>query len=112
MKALIIGGDRHGEFIDVLDGVQAWVDIRNATTHRLRRITNTVTTMQADGKEKVTEAHVLTLAVHEGMIGPHEMALTMQSLQTLALNAFTREHGEHQEIPEEPAGSDLIVPGQ
>jgi hypothetical protein len=29
----------------------------------------------------------------------------------IAMNEFARSHGEAQEIPKEPAGSSLIVPG-
>lgn len=112
MKALIIGGDRHGEFVETLDGVQAWVDIRTATTHRIRQITNTVTELDAKGNQTVTEAHVIYLAIHEQLAGhPDEMQIAMTALQTFALNAFTREHGKHLDIPKEPASADLIVPG-
>lgn len=113
MRALIIGGDRHGEFVETLDGVQAWVDIRSATTHRLRQITNMISVVQPDGKYRVTEAHALNVAVHEQLVGrPDEMQIVQAALQIIAWNAFTREHGTHQEIPREPAGSDLIVPGR
>lgn len=108
MKALVIGGERHGEFVDVLDGAQVWVDIEHAVTHRMRRVTNTIT----DAQGHVKEVYTLDLAVHEGMLGPQELNYTMASLSTLAMNAFTREHGTAQEIPKEPAGSSLIVPGQ
>lgn len=107
MKALIIGGERHGEFIDILDGAQVWVDIEHAVTHRMRRITNTITV-----GDKVTEVYTLDLAVHEAAIGPDELNITMASLNTLAMNEFTRTHGTAQEIPQEPAGSSLILPGQ
>lgn len=111
MNALIIGGDRHGEFVDVLDGAQVWVDIRNAAHHRIRSITNTVTVEMPDGTVKVTEAHTLYLAVHERLLGPDEPNTVQGLLTRMAMNAFTREHGVHQEIPQEPAGSDLIIPG-
>lgn len=108
MNALIIGGDRHGEFVDVLDGAQTWVDIRSASTHRLRQITNVIT--DADGK--VIEVWKLDLAVHQDALGPQEPGIVQNALVTLAMNAFTRAHGVQQEVPKEPAGADLIVPGQ
>ena len=62
--------------------------------------------------DKVTEVYTLDLAVHEAAIGPDELNITMASLNTLAMNEFTRTHGTAQEIPQEPAGSSLILPGQ
>lgn len=106
MNALIIGGHRHGEFVDVLDGVQVWVDIRTGTTHRIRRVTNTMT----DGEGKVVGAYAMHLAVHQDALGPEEIQIVTAALSTLAMNAFYREHGEELEIPKEPAGSTLILP--
>lgn len=113
MKALIIGGERNGEFVDVLDGAQVWVDIRNAANHRIRPFTNMVVIPQPDGTRKVTEAHVLHLAVHEALLGPDEFAMVQQMVTSLAMNAFTREHGEHQEIPQEASAAErLTLPGK
>lgn len=109
MKALIIGGERHGEFVDVLDGAQAWVDIRSATTHRIRVTTWNILDPRTNA---VTEAYSLPLAVHEELLGPSEPMIVPQLLQLLAMNEFARSHGVAQDIPKEPAASDLIVPGQ
>jgi hypothetical protein len=108
MKALIVYGLRHGEWIDVLDGVNAWVDIRTATTHRIRKITWQVTNVVTG---EVTEAYTLMVAVHPDLVGPNEPGVAGELLRLLAMNEFVREHGEAQEIPKEPAGSSLIVPG-
>lgn len=108
MKALIIYGLRHGEWVDVLDGSNAWVDIRTATTHRIRKVTWNVTTVTTS---EVKEAYTLRVAVHPDLVGPNEVETAGQLLQMLAMNEFVRAHGEAQEIPKEPAGSSLIVPG-
>jgi hypothetical protein len=108
VKALVIGGEKHGEFIDVLDGAQVWVDLEHAVTHRLRRITNTITDMQGH----VKEVYTMDLAVHQAALGPQELDITMAALSTLAMNEFTRAHGTKVDVPEEPAGSSLIMPGQ
>lgn len=108
MNALIIGGHRHGEFVDVLDGAQAWVDIRTGTTHRIRPVTNTITNEAG----KVIGVYLMHLAVHQDALGPEEAQIVTVALGTLAMNAFYREHGEELEIPKEPAASSLIIPGQ
>jgi hypothetical protein len=107
MKALIIGGDRHGEWVDVLDGAQVWVDIRNAAHHRLRQVTNNI---QDPATGKVTEAWRIRLAVHEGLLGPQEPTIVSHYLTLLTMNEFYRKHGDQQDIPHEPAGSELVVP--
>lgn len=113
MKALIIGGDRSGEFVDVLDGAQVWVDIRSASHHRIRSFTNMVTVPQSDGTQRVTEAYVLHLAVHEALLGPDEYVMVREIVTALAMNAFTREHGVAQEIPQEPSAAErLTLPGK
>lgn len=108
MKALIVYGLRHGEWIDVLDGTNAWVDIRSATTHPIRKLTWQVTNVVTSA---VTEAYTMLVAVHPDLTGPNEMQVVVQLLQMLATNEFARTHGEAQEVPKEPAGSSLIVPG-
>lgn len=105
MNALIIGGPRNGEWIEVLDGVRGWVDIRNATTHVIRNITWTLT----DHESKPTEAFALHLAVHPEIVGPQEQAIAGQMLNLLAMAEFARAHGEKLEIPEEPSPV-IIVP--
>ena len=109
MKVLIIGGQRHGEFVDDLpDGIRGWVDIRTATTHVVRRITWAIPDQQT---KLIAEAYVLHAAVHPDYQGPDEPAVAGELLRQLAMNDFMRAHGEAQEIPKEPAGSSLIVPG-
>jgi hypothetical protein len=108
MNALILGGDRHGEWVDVLDGAQVWVDIRNATNHRIRKLTWMIT----DPKGEVAESYELFCAVHEGLLGPNEPQIAAELLRMLTMNEFVRAHGAKQEIPKEPAGASLVVPGQ
>lgn len=109
MKALIIGGPRHGEWLDGLfDGTRIWVDIEHATKHVIRKITWNVQNI-TDGS--VLEAYTMYVAVHEAMQGPNEPNVASQLIQLIAMNDYARAHGDRQEIPIEPAGSSLIVPG-
>jgi hypothetical protein len=107
VKILIIGGSRHGEWVETLDGTKVWLDITNATQHRIRAVTNNITDV-ATGK--VTEAYTIQVAVHADLLGPYEAQQVSAALNTIAMNAFYRAHGDAQEIPQEPAGADLIVP--
>ena len=108
MKALIIGGERHGEMVELLDGTKVWLDIERATQHRIRTVTNHITEA-ATGK--VIQSFALYVAVHQDLLGPYEMQQVQVALNILSMNAFFREHGAEQAIPEEPAGSSLIAPG-
>jgi hypothetical protein len=85
------------------------VDIAHATNHVIRKLTWNVQNI-ADGT--VLEAYVAHVAVHEALQGPNEPAVVSQLVQLLAMNAFVREHGDRQEIPVEPAGSSLVIPGE
>lgn len=108
MRALVVGGDRHGEWVDGLpDGIHVWVDIRNALNFRIRSITNHITDRPGG---RVIEAYRINLAVHPDLLGPQEPQVVSALLGNLAMNEFCRAHGEAQEIPKEPAGSDLVVP--
>lgn len=109
MNALILGGERHGEWVDVLDGAQVWVDIRNAANHRIRKLTWMITDARG---EKITESYEVHCAVHEALLGPNEPQIATELLRILTMNEFVRAHGVKQEIPQEPAGSSLVVPGQ
>jgi hypothetical protein len=110
VKVLIIGGDRHGEWVDGLpDGVQVWVDIRNAANHRIRKITQGVTNRDTG---EVLESYVTYLAVHEALIGPDEPMHVQTTLVDLAMNEFARAHGKRQEIPKELHKSQLSIPDQ
>jgi hypothetical protein len=106
MKALIIGGDRHGDWVDVLDGAQAWVDIRTAVTHRIRKLTWNVQDIRSGA---VTEAYVLHAAVHEELVGPSEPQVVGELLRMLTMNEFARTHGEKQELPHEPSAAERLT---
>ena len=106
MKALIIGGDRHGEWVDVLDGAQAWVDIRTATAHRIRRMTWNVQDVRSGA---VTEAYLLYAAVHEDLLGLAEPQVVGELLRMLTMNEFARTHGEKQELPHEPTAVERLT---
>lgn len=109
MKALIIGGNRHGEWADVLDGSRGWVDIRSATTHIVRQITATVMRPTNEGMEPTDEAYQIHLAVHPDLVGPHEPQYVQALLQSLTMNEFARAHGTKLEVPDNVPG--LIRPG-
>lgn len=103
MKALIIGGERHGKWIDTLDGVRIWVDIEHAVRHVIRKLTWNIQDIRTGN---VTESHVIYVAVHEQIQGPGEVETVHPLLQALAMNEFARKHGEPMEIPHEPAAVD------
>lgn len=110
MNALIIGGDRHGEWIDVLDGVAGWVDIRTATTFRIRRLGWGITRIGKGGPELTGEQYKVPLAVHPDLtiVGPEqEQQIVTELLQMMAMNEFIRAHGElvaTEPAPDTPAG--------
>lgn len=105
MKVLIIGGARHGEWVEGLpDGIRMWVDIANASRHVIRKAHSNITDLESG---KVKEAYVLHLAVHPDLTGPQEPALVGKLLNDLTMNAFARAHGEPQEISKE---SEIHVP--
>lgn len=108
MKALVIGGERHGEFVDVLNGVQAWVDIRSASTYRVRKLGVAVMRPADQGMEPTGEAYQLILAVHPDLTGPNEPVMVQQILQAFVMNDFARRHGEPLNIPDDQGG--IIVP--
>lgn len=106
MKALIIGGDRHGEWIDVLDGAQAWVDIRTATTHRLRKMTWNIQEVRTG---TVLEAYVLYAAVHPDLVGPDEPQVVGELLRLLTMNEFARKYGVKQEMAHEASAAERLT---
>lgn len=108
MNVLVIGGPKHGEWIEVFDGTRVWIDIANAAQHVVRTVTSNVQDIQTGA---VLEAYTLHVAVHEQLQGPTEPAVVSQLISLLAMNEYSRAHGEAQEIPKEPAGSSLTVPG-
>ncbi len=105
MKILIIGGLRHGEWVETLDGTKVWLDIQNAAQHVIRRAEPQVTDLETG---EVLEAYRLFLAVHRDLIGPNEPAAVSAALNAMAMNHFARSFGERLEIPKEPR---LAVPG-
>jgi hypothetical protein len=107
MKALIIGGERHGEWQDVLDGAQAWVNLRDACTYRIRKAHSAITDAATS---RVKEVYIVHLAVHPDLTGPNEPQVVGQLLNLLAMNEFARAHGEQQEVPKDdpqPPGAPL-----
>jgi hypothetical protein len=110
VNVLIIGGTRHGEWIDVLDGSTAWVDIRTADTYRIRNLGWEVTRIGQGGAELTGENYRVPLAVHPDLTlaGPEqEQEIVTRLLQMLAMNAFIRAHGEPvatEPVPDTPAG--------
>jgi hypothetical protein len=106
VKVLVIGGERHGEWIEVFDGTRIWCDLARAVNHVIRKLTWNVQSL----KGEVTEAYVIYVAVHEQLQGPDEPAVVGELLRALTMNEFARAHGEAQEIPKEPAGASLTLP--
>lgn len=107
MKALIIGGERHGEWVDDLfDGTRIWVDIEHAVRHVLRKLTWSIADIRTSA---VTEAYVIYVAVHEQLQGPNEQEMVHQLLQALTMNEFARAHGEPQEIAHEPSAAERLA---
>jgi hypothetical protein len=107
VKVLIIGGPRHGEWIETLDGIRGWVDIRSATTHVVRGIKWAINDV-ATGE--VSEVYDLHLAVHPDLIGPNEPQMVPQLLNMLAMTAFAREHGEAVQLKVPDTAAELFGP--
>lgn len=106
--ALVIGGHRHAEWVDVLDGQAFWVDITNATTHRIRKLGWGITRIGKNGPELTGENYKLALAVHPDLTDPSmEQAVVTELIKMLAMNEFIRAHGEsqqqEQDVPDSPA---------
>jgi len=109
MKALIIGGERHGEWVDVLDGAGAWVDIRTADTFRIRKLGWEVTRIGQGGPELTGEKYKVVLAIHPLVATGDalEQQIVTQMIQMMAMNLFIRTHGEPvdpEPVPDTPAG--------
>lgn len=101
MKALIIGGRRHGEWVDLLDGAQAWVDIRSATTHRARKISWWVT----DENNRPTDCYKITILVHPEGVGPNEADIVGEIIRIMAMTEFFRTNGHREDVPIEGSPS-------
>lgn len=112
MMILVIGGEKHGKWVETLDGVQAWVDIVSATTYRIRKLTWGITAMDpATFEMRVTDSFVLRLAIHPAIAGrPDEPGIVQEMVRMIAMNEFIRAHGEKQEVKKEPPGL-LRTPG-
>lgn len=100
MKALIIGGRRHGEWQDVLDGSTAWVDIATADTYRIRKVNWGINDMMTG---EMKELYLVRLAVHPDLTGPGEAQQVTHLLSMLAMSEFVRAHGEKEKTPDTPA---------
>jgi hypothetical protein len=118
MQAMIVGGERNGEMVDVLDGSTAWVNIRTAETYRVRAITWAVGD-PATGQP--VELWRLMILVWPGlsMQGPQiEQEMATSIVTGMAMGEYMRAHAVAQElpaptaleIPDSPAA--LLRPGQ
>jgi hypothetical protein len=109
-KVLIMGGERTGEWVQVLAGATGWVDIRTGTTHRIASLRWAVTDPGLDGMPVVTERYVLRMAVHPQIAAdPASGAIVQQALNNLAVTELMRAHAERlpadadPEVPDTPA---------
>lgn len=104
MNALVIGGPRHGEWVDLFDGSRVWVDLMNAASHVIRKANASVTDPVTGD---VREAYVVHLAVHPDIAGrPDEPQVVGNLLNAIAMNALARAHGERQDVPHEPSAEE------
>jgi hypothetical protein len=112
MNVLVIGGHKHGEWMELPDGAQAWVDLETATTHRIRKLGWGITELGEEGMELTGENYDLCLAVHPDLTlnGPvFEQQVVTQMLQMMAMNAYVRTNGTRRaqdatKVPDSPAG--------
>jgi len=109
MKVLVIGGERSGEWVDVLDGAQAWVDIRTGDTFRIAHIDWAVQKPGEDGLIEVVERYRIRLAIHPEIAAvPGSGQIINQAVSNLAMTHFARAEGEPLELeppkaPDTPA---------
>jgi hypothetical protein len=102
MIVTIVGGDQNGQTRDLFDGSQAWVDLRNGDTFRIRRINWVVT--GADGKP--SEVWKLPVAVHPEIINQGQLTeqqIVTGLVQEMAMTYFMRGNAESVEIEPAPA---------
>jgi hypothetical protein len=110
MRALVLGGPREGEWIDVTGGT--WLDFLTGDTYAVRKVTWAV---PADG-DHPAELYKLPVAVHPRIVamGAAEGQVAEQSLFGLVaktyMSEFMRAYAEDQtpapgpaEVPETPA---------
>lgn len=111
MKVLIIGGDRHGEFITLPDGAQSWVDLAHGDTYRIAGMRWGVTDPGPDGTPVVTERYKLLLAIHPQIqTHPAAMAVADEAVKQLAVTAFMREHAQQLEPDVQMKAPDTPAP--
>jgi hypothetical protein len=92
---LILGGERTGEFVDVLDGAQTWVDIRTGDRHRIAKLDWSVQATQLDGTLTVTERWRLRIGVHEAIAAdPASGGIVQQAISNLAMTHLMRAKAE------------------
>ncbi len=106
VKVMVIGGSKHGEWIEIFDGSRVWINLLDASSHVIRTLHSSITDVSTGA---VVEAYTLRVAVHPDMVGPNEPVIVQQVLTAMAMNAFAREHGEREEIPKEPS-PDIVRP--
>lgn len=111
MKVLIIGGDRHGEFVELPDGAQSWVDLAHGDTYRIAGMRWGVTDPGPDGTPVVTERYKLRLAIHPRIqADPAAMAIADEGVKILAVTEFMRAHAEALEPDVLPSAPDTPAP--
>jgi hypothetical protein len=92
-KVLILGGDRHGEWVDVFAGSSGWVNIRTGDTHRIASMKWAVTDPGPDGTPVVVERYDLKMAIHPRVAADQQsLAIAQAAVQQLAMTEFMRQH--------------------
>lgn len=102
MKALIIGGPRHAEWLDLIDGATSYVDLRTAQTYPIRGIKWAI----PDQFGQPAELYDLRVAVYPDLMqaGPQaEQAQVTQGLNAVTLTEFMRRHGTRLPLASDPA---------
>lgn len=95
MNVMIIGGERSGQFVDVLEGSRGWVDIRTGTTFQVARLDWAVQDPGPDGLPVVRERWRLRIAVHPDIV-THEASgqIVQQAVQNMAMTYLCRAEAE------------------
>lgn len=97
MRAIILGGHRYGEWLDLVDGSTSYVDLRTAETYLIRRITWAV----ADQLGQPAGLYKLPIAVWPGLTqnGPAlEQQNAYNALVSLAMTEYMQAHAEGHEV--------------
>jgi hypothetical protein len=97
---MIMGGERHGEWLTLPDGTAVWLDIRTALTYPLRYITWIA--MQSDGGDGT--GWRVAVAVHPSLMGPSEMDQVQGAIFRMAMTHWMRAFAEITDnAPDTPA---------